>query len=68
VEELSVSRKRLVTACSQGKGYAHNNELMESVCGGGLEYLHLSPASRKRRRKGNPVPGGITEPPCSWGI
>jgi hypothetical protein len=18
--------------------------------------------------KGNPVPGGITEPPCSWGI
>jgi hypothetical protein len=29
-------------------------------CGGGLEYLHSSPASRKRRGKGNPVPGGIT--------
>jgi hypothetical protein len=28
--------------------------------GGGLEYLHRSPASRKRRRRGNPVPGGIT--------
>jgi hypothetical protein len=26
-------------------------------CGGGLEYLHSSPASRKRRQKGNPVPG-----------
>jgi hypothetical protein len=24
-------------------------------CGGGLEYLHRNPASRKRRRKGNPV-------------
>jgi hypothetical protein len=37
-------------------------------CGGGLEYLHCSSASRKRRPKGNPVPGGITGPPCSWGI
>jgi hypothetical protein len=36
--------------------------------GGELEYHHRSPASRKRRRKGNPVPGGITGPPCSWGI
>jgi hypothetical protein len=23
------------------------------ICGGGLEYLHRSPASRRRRRKGN---------------
>jgi hypothetical protein len=37
-------------------------------CGGGLEYLDRSPASRKRRRKGNPVLGGITGPSCSWGI
>jgi hypothetical protein len=36
--------------------------------GGGFEYLHRSPASRRRRRKGNPVPGGVTGPPCSWGI
>jgi hypothetical protein len=28
--------------------------------GGGIEYLHRSPESRRRRRKGNPVPGGIT--------
>jgi hypothetical protein len=26
-----------------------------------------SPASHRRRRKGNPVPGGITGSPCSWG-
>jgi hypothetical protein len=26
-------------------------------CGGGIEYLHRSPASRKSRRKGIPVPG-----------
>jgi hypothetical protein len=35
--------------------------------GGELEYLHRSPASHKRRHKMNPVPGGITGPPCSWG-
>jgi hypothetical protein len=28
--------------------------------GGGLEYLHRGHASRKRRQKGNPVPGGLT--------
>jgi hypothetical protein len=27
-----------------------------------------SPASRRRRRKGNTVPGGITGPPYAWGI
>jgi hypothetical protein len=26
-------------------------------CGGGIEYFHRSPSSRKRLRKGNPVPG-----------
>jgi hypothetical protein len=39
-----------------------------SPCGGGLEYLPSSLASHKRRQKGNPVPGGITGPPCSWEI
>jgi hypothetical protein len=34
---------------------------------GGLEYVHRSAASRKSRRKGNPVPGGIAGPPRSWG-
>jgi hypothetical protein len=32
----------------------------------GLEYLHHSPVSRKRRSKGNPVTRGITGPPCPW--
>jgi hypothetical protein len=34
-------------------------------CGGGFKY---PPASRRKGQKGNPVPGGITRPPCSWGI
>jgi hypothetical protein len=42
--------------------------LVFNPCGGRFEYLNRSPASRRRRRKGNPVPGGITRPPCSWGI
>jgi hypothetical protein len=29
-----------------------------SPCGGGFEYLHRSPVSRRRRRKGNRVPVG----------
>jgi hypothetical protein len=33
-----------------------------------VEYLHRSPASRKRPRKWNPVSGGLSGPPCSWGI
>jgi hypothetical protein len=37
-----------------------------SVCGDVFEHLHRSPGSRRRRRKGNPVPGGITGSPCSW--
>jgi hypothetical protein len=35
-------------------------------CGGGLEYLCLSPASYKRRRKANPVPRGITSSTGCW--
>jgi hypothetical protein len=38
-----------------------------SPCGGGVEYFHRNPASRRRRWKGNPEPWGITRPPCSWG-
>jgi hypothetical protein len=37
-------------------------------CGGGVEYLHRSPASRTMWRKGNPVSGGITVPLSSRGI
>jgi hypothetical protein len=32
------------------------------------EYLYPRPTSLRRRQKGNPVPGIITGPPCSWGI
>jgi hypothetical protein len=46
----------------------HAHHTKQSPCGGGLEYLHRSPASRKRRRKGSPMTGGIPRPPCSWGI
>jgi hypothetical protein len=35
---------------------------LPSSCGGRLEYLHHSPASRRRRQKGSPVPL------CHWGI
>jgi hypothetical protein len=34
---------------------------------GGLEYFHRSPTRRRRRRKGNPMPEGITGQPCHWG-
>jgi hypothetical protein len=33
----------------------------------GLEYLHNSSASLKRRRKRNPMPAGITGPRSSGG-
>jgi hypothetical protein len=36
--------------------------------GGGLEYLHRSPATPRRGRRGNPIRGVITWPPCSWGL
>jgi hypothetical protein len=35
--------------------------------GGGLEYPYRSPGSRRRRRKGNPVSGTVSGPPCHWG-
>jgi hypothetical protein len=38
------------------------------ACWGELEYLNRNLASRKRRRKVNPVPGSTTGPPCSGGI
>jgi hypothetical protein len=55
-----------------GRPRLYNEDLRQlrriTPCGGGLEYLHRSHASRRRPRKGNPVPGVITGPPCSWGI
>jgi hypothetical protein len=37
-------------------------------CGGGLEYLHRSPASPIKQRKENPVPEGIPRPPYHCGL
>jgi hypothetical protein len=41
------------------KNFIKFNVFIKSAfpCEGGLEYLHRSPASRRRRRKENPVPG-----------
>jgi hypothetical protein len=36
--------------------------------GDSFEYLHLSPASHRRRRNGNSVSGGLIGPPCSCWI
>jgi hypothetical protein len=48
------------------RGYTYGDLALQVE--GGLQHLHHSPASRKRRCKGNLVPGGITGPPCSWEI
>jgi hypothetical protein len=42
-------------------------EVIMALIVDGLEYLHRSSASRKRRRKGNPVPEGTTGTPYPWG-
>jgi hypothetical protein len=55
-----------------GKFRVHISARRQAVtinpCGGGFKYLYRSPASRRRRWKGNPVPGGVTGPPCSRGM
>jgi hypothetical protein len=48
--------------------FRSSNMLLLIPGAGGFEYLHRSPASRRRRRKGNQLPGGIHGPPCSWRI
>jgi hypothetical protein len=50
------------------KDVAVRTNTSRDPCGGWVEYVHLSPASRRWRRKGNPVSGGLTGPPCFWGI
>jgi hypothetical protein len=45
----------------------HGKAKYSDPCGGGLEYLHRSPASSDRRQKGNPVPGDISGPPVPGG-
>jgi hypothetical protein len=54
---------RPVSELYEGRGSISDGRICP--CGGGLEYLHRSPASRKRRQNGNRVPMGITGPPCT---
>jgi hypothetical protein len=57
--------------CSQwvGADIDISGEIVGSgVLCGSVRYRHRSPASRRKRRKGNPGPRDITGPPCSWGI
>jgi hypothetical protein len=39
---------------------------IQAHIGGGLEYLHRSPASHRSRQKENPLPGGVTGALCHW--
>jgi hypothetical protein len=49
-------------------GFIKPMGVVADLCGGGSEYLHRSPESRKRRQKGSPVLGGITGLHCYWAI
>jgi hypothetical protein len=53
---------------AEGLQAGQSLQIISIPCGGGVEYLLRSLARRRTRRKGNPVPGAITGPPCSWGI
>jgi hypothetical protein len=46
------SRPRLYTE-------GHHEKLASILCRGRVKYLHHSPANRRRRQKGNPVPWGF---------
>jgi hypothetical protein len=46
------------------EGYIYRDLFLQ--VGGGLEYIHRSPVSRKRRRKGNPVPESMGDPVPGW--
>jgi hypothetical protein len=46
-----------VTELRAGTKYLCKQQTLTDSCGGGLEYLHRSPASRKRRQKGTQWPG-----------
>jgi hypothetical protein len=61
--------KRMFSVCSALELYNEDPrpaEVVSTPRGGEFEYLHRSLASRRRRRKGNPVPGVVTGLPCSW--
>jgi hypothetical protein len=45
----------------------NNKKVTYASRGGGLVYVHSSPASLIRKLKGKWVSAGITKPPCHWG-
>jgi hypothetical protein len=47
-------------------GKCHDGTQNMALISAGLKYLHHIPESRRRRLKGNPLPKGITGPPCHW--
>jgi hypothetical protein len=50
------------------RGYKRNKvERLVLHVEAGSNTSTVAPASNRRRRKGNPVAGCITGPPCSWG-
>jgi hypothetical protein len=46
--EAAFSVRSMLRLCQQG----HQLGARHNPCGGGVEYLHRDPASRRRRRKG----------------
>jgi hypothetical protein len=52
--------RRIQKVCLRVYTGVNTERFPMNPCGGGLEYLHRSPVSRKKRRKGNLVPGRYT--------
>jgi hypothetical protein len=65
----SVKETWTTSTCNSKLQWSVTFQQMNTIkfpCGGGLEYLHRSPARRRRRRKWNPVPWDITGLHCYW--
>jgi hypothetical protein len=63
----TVTKQRLREGICPGLYNEDPRSAEDTPCGGGVEYLHRSPESHRRQRKGNTMSAGITGPPCSWG-
>jgi hypothetical protein len=63
-----VTRKQAMEQIFSVRSVSGAKQGLVDIREGGFKYFHRSPASCRRQRKGNPVRGGITGPPCSLGI
>jgi hypothetical protein len=55
---ISIARQRMFSVLwSDPRLYNERPTIIDGSGGDGFEYLHRTPASRRRRRKGSPVPG-----------